>query len=64
MGLLRLIRESMSRENSTLEPEHALIDAVDAWHSLRQGKKMKNSRYLQRFKSVAQAYQHAEGIIG
>jgi len=58
------LSESMSQQNSTMYRMHALNDASAAWDSLRQGEKMKNSTYLHKFKSVAQAYEQAGGFLG
>jgi hypothetical protein len=43
---------------------HALLEAQDAFMSLRQTNRMTNSAYLDKFKGLLEVYQHLGGDVG
>jgi uncharacterized membrane protein YgcG len=61
--LLILIRTSLFSGATTRHAVHAIMDAQDAFMSLRQGK-MDNGEYYDRFKHLLDVYEHLGGDVG
>lgn len=64
LGLLRLIRRSIYNRATSREATHSFIEAEEALMTFKQTKKMSNSDYLEKFKSLTEVYEHLGGQPG
>lgn len=62
--LLRLIRRSIYNRSTSRKTTHAFSEAEQAFMCFKQTDKMSNSDYLEKFKSLAEVYEHVGGQLG
>lgn len=64
MALLTLIRQLLYQRSMNRQATHTLHDAQESFFKFRQGEKMTNSDYLERFKSLVEVLEHQGEEIG
>mmetsp|Transcript_1857 Transcript_1857/g.2163 ORF Transcript_1857/g.2163 Transcript_1857/m.2163 type:complete len:316 (+) Transcript_1857:405-1352(+) len=64
IGLLKLIRQSIFTGATTRKKGQSLANAELAFYRFRQGDRMSNSEFLEKFKGLVEVVEHFGGAVG